>query len=95
MIGMDFTTFLILLVIAVVVAAVAHYAMGYYVVSGTGSFLSKVVIAWLGAWLGSPVLGHWFEAVSFGGVYLIPAILGSIAVVILAVDLAKTFGNKA
>lgn len=93
MIGIDFISFLILLIIAVVVAGLAHYAMEYYVVSGTGSFLSKVIIGWLGGWLGSPVFGYWFEALSYSAVYIIPAILGSAAAVILAVDLAKTFGT--
>lgn len=91
MIGMDFASFLILLVIAVVVAAILHFALGYYVTSGTASFLSKTVIAWLGAWLGSPVFGHWWDGVSYGSVYIVPAILGSLALLILVVDLAKTF----
>lgn len=91
MIGMDFSSFLTLLIIAVVVAGIAHYSMKYYVVSGFGSFLSKVVVAWLGAWLGSPVFGHWFGSVMYGSVYIIPAILGAIATVVLAVDMAKTF----
>lgn len=94
MLGMDFVSFLILLVIGVIVAAVAHYAAGYYVVAGVGSFLSKVVIGWLGAWLGSPVFGHWFAGLSYGDVYFIPAILGSIALVIVVVDVARTFGGS-
>lgn len=94
MIGMDFGSFIILLIIGAVVAAVAHYAAGYYVVGGVGSFLSKVVIGWLGAWLGTPVFGHWFAGVSYGDIYLIPAILGSIALVILVVDVARTFGGR-
>jgi len=95
MIGMDFVSFLILFVIAVVIAAIAHYGMQYYVVSGFGSFLSKVVVAWIGAWLGSPVLGHWFSGVVYENVYIIPAILGAIGILVLAVDMAKTFGGEA
>lgn len=94
MLGMDFVSFVILLVIGVVVAAVAHYAAGYYVVGGLGSFLSKVVIGWLGAWLGTPVFGRWFEGLNYGDIYLIPAILGSIALVILVVDVARTFTGR-
>jgi uncharacterized membrane protein YeaQ/YmgE (transglycosylase-associated protein family) len=93
MIGMDFVSFIILFAIAVVIAAIAHYGMQYYVVSGFGSYLSKVVVAWVGAWLGSPVLGHWFDGVAYGNVYYIPAILGAIALTVLAVDMAKTFGG--
>jgi uncharacterized membrane protein YeaQ/YmgE (transglycosylase-associated protein family) len=33
----------------------------------------------VGAWLGSPVLGHWFDPVKLAGIYLIPALLGAFA----------------
>ncbi len=90
MIGMDFTSFLILLVISVVVSSVLHYVLKFYVVPGQESFYGKVVIGWLGAWLGSPVLGHWFESLSYDQVYYIPAILGSLASLVLAVDVIKS-----
>jgi uncharacterized membrane protein YeaQ/YmgE (transglycosylase-associated protein family) len=95
MIGMDFISFLILLVIAVVVSAILHFALGYYVVPGLTSYFGKVVVGWIGAWLGSPVLGHWWEGLNRGEVYFIPAILGSLALVVLAVDIVKTFGVSA
>lgn len=91
MIGMDFLSFLTLLIIAAVVAGIAHYGLNYYVKSSLDSFFSKVIIAWLGGWLGSPVFGQWFDPLVYQGVYIIPAILGAIAAIILAVDLARTF----
>lgn len=91
MLDMDFVSFIILLAIAVVVAAIVHYGFKYYAVGGFGSFLSKVVVAWVGGWIGSPVLGHWFGGVNFRNVYIVPAILGSIALTVLAVDAARTF----
>jgi uncharacterized membrane protein YeaQ/YmgE (transglycosylase-associated protein family) len=90
MIGLDFAGFLILLVISVVVSAILHYGLGYYVTAGHSSFLSKVVIGWLGAWLGSPVLGYWWEGLNYGKVYYVPAILGSLALLVFAVDFVKT-----
>ena len=69
MIGMDLLSFLILLVIGIVVAAILHYGFRFYVIPGTSSFLGKVVIGWLGAWL------------------------GSLAFVLLAVDVAKSVGS--
>jgi hypothetical protein len=42
---MDFISFIILLVIAVVVSWVLHYPLKYYVTAGVWSFVSKVVIA--------------------------------------------------
>ncbi|NIM47979.1 MAG: hypothetical protein GTO22_01740 [Gemmatimonadales bacterium] len=96
MTGMDFISFLILLVISVVVSAILHFGLRYYVIPGVASYCSKVVIGWLGAWLGSPVLGHWFGALRYAPegqqyqLYFIPAILGSLALVVLVVDVVKT-----
>ena len=90
MIGMDLLSFLILLVIGIVVAAILHYGFRFYVISGRSSFLCKVVIGWLGAWLGSPVFGHWLEGLRYESVYYIPAVLGSLALVLLAVDMGKS-----
>ncbi len=93
MIGMDFISFLILLVISVVVSAILHYGFEYYVTPGLWSFCSKVVVGWIGAWLGSPVLGYWphqFPWLHHGEVWFVPAILGSAALLLVAVDLAKT-----
>ena len=93
MIGMDFVSFVILLVISVVVSAVLHYGLKYYVTPGYAALCGKIIIGWLGAWLGSPVLGHWFEGLNYGHVYYIPAILGSLALLVLAVDLLKSCGS--
>ena len=60
MIGMDFLSFLILLVISAIVSWFLHFVCKYYIVPGWGSYVSKVIIGWVGAWLGSPVLGHWW-----------------------------------
>ena len=90
MIGMDFVSFLVLLIISVVLAAILHYGLKFYIVPGTASFLSKVVIGWIGAWFGSPVFGHWWEPLNCNQVYIIPAILGALAILVLAVDGVKT-----
>ena len=92
MIGMHFTSFLILLIISVGVSGILHYGLKYYVTPGFWSFCSKVVLGWIGAWLGSPVLGYWphrFPFLQFEDIWLIPAILGSLGVLVVAVDLAK------
>lgn len=81
MIGMGFVEFLILLVISVVVSLILFSIPRFPVEKGRLEFLSMVIIGWLGAWLGSPVLGHWF--VSYKSVYIIPAILGSFGAIIL------------
>ena len=90
MIGMSFISFLILLVVSAVVSAVLHYVFKYYVRPGLNSFFSKVILGWIGAWLGSPVFGHWFPGVQCQEVYIIPAILGSLAFLIIMIDLVKS-----
>jgi uncharacterized membrane protein YeaQ/YmgE (transglycosylase-associated protein family) len=77
MIGMHFWAFLVLLVAAVIAAVVLHYLICYRFIEGLDGFLGKVMAGWVGAWLGSPVLGHWFEPVKLAGIYLIPALLGA------------------
>ena|SRR5713101_1564486 len=92
MIGMDFISFLILLVISVVVSGILHYGFNYYVTPGFWSFCSKVAVGWIGAWLGSPVLGNWPHRLPFlnhAEIWFIPAILGSLGTLIVAIDLAK------
>lgn len=91
MIGMSFLSFLLLLVIGVVVAGVVHYAFHYRFLEGLDGVFAKTAVAWLGAWLGSPVLGHWGYA--FENVYLIPAIAGSITAVMLNVVVWKAMGK--
>lgn len=90
MIGMNFVSFIILLVISIVVSAVLHFVFKYYVRPGWNSFFSKVIFGWIGAWLGSPVLGYWFECVNYEKVYIIPAFLGSLAFLILTIDFFKS-----
>jgi uncharacterized membrane protein YeaQ/YmgE (transglycosylase-associated protein family) len=91
MIGMTFIGFLILLTISVLVSAVLHYGCRYYVMPGAWSFGSKVVVGWIGAWLGSPVFGYWPHQIpnlQHGNIWFIPAILGALALIIVAVDIS-------
>ena len=90
MIGMNFISFLILLGISIVVSAVLHYVLKFYIRSGIVSFVSKVIFGWIGAWLGSPVFGNWFGGLVYEKIYIIPAILGSFALLIIMVDLVLT-----
>jgi uncharacterized membrane protein YeaQ/YmgE (transglycosylase-associated protein family) len=87
MIGMGFGSFLTLLILGLIGAAVLHYAFRYRMLSGLDGFLAKWVVGWIAAWLGSPVLGHW--AFQIAGVYIIPAIIGAFAGAFLAVATLK------
>ncbi|MFB3059784.1 MAG: hypothetical protein ACE10C_00255 [Candidatus Binatia bacterium] len=88
---MDFISFLILLVISMVVSAIMHFGMNYYVTAGLSSYFSKVVIGWVGAYWGMRMLGAWWEGLNYGQVYFIPAILGSLALLIFMVDFVRTW----
>jgi uncharacterized membrane protein YeaQ/YmgE (transglycosylase-associated protein family) len=90
MTGIGFISFIILLVISVVVSAVLHFGFKYYARPGFNSFISKVIFGWIGAWLGSPIFGHWFGGVKYEEVYIIPAILGCLSLLIIMVDLLKS-----
>jgi uncharacterized membrane protein YeaQ/YmgE (transglycosylase-associated protein family) len=88
---MGFINFLILLIISVAVSTILHYHFKYYVTPGIWSFCSKVAVGWIGAWLGSPIFGHWpsrIPSLHYQDVWYIPAILGALALIIVAVDVA-------
>ena len=90
MIGMDVISFLILLGISIVVSAVLHYVFKFYLRPSLESFISKVFFGWVGAWLGTPVFGNWFEGVNYEKIYIIPAILGCLVFLILITDCVKS-----
>ncbi len=79
MIGMSFASFVLLTVIGGVVACVYHFGFRYRLLGGAAAIFGKLVIGWIGAWLGSPVLGHWWWKVE--NIYVVPAILGAIAAI--------------
>ena len=93
MIGMHFWAFLVLLVAGAIAAAVVHYVARYRLLEGFDGFLGKVIAGWVGAWLGSPILGHWFGRVKIANIYLIPALLGAFAGAFAIVATAKAMAK--
>lgn len=91
---MDFTSFAVLLVISVVVSAVLHYGLKYYVNEDRWSFIAKVTWGYLGALLAPHLLGDWIDAAVVGDVHIIPAIVGAAAIVILGTDLIKSLNSS-
>lgn len=81
--GMDFLSFLVLLGISVVVAA----AKIVISLAGPGrdplEFFADLTVAWLGGWLGSPVFGFWFSDLRYQQIFIVPAVLGAAAAVVL------------
>ena len=73
LIGMGFFPFLWLAIVAVVVSLLMYFLLQVRLMGGPAM---NIGVGWIGAWLGSPVLGYWFEVLSAHGVYFIPAVLG-------------------
>jgi uncharacterized membrane protein YeaQ/YmgE (transglycosylase-associated protein family) len=98
MIGMNFTSFLVVLVAGLVAAVVIHYVARYRFLEGFDGFLGKCMAGWAGGWLGSPILGYWFEKAKIGNIYLVPALIGAFAgafiVPATAKALAKIFAGR-
>ncbi len=93
---MAFPQFLILLVISGVVSAILHYGFSYYVVAGTKSFFGKIVIGYVGALVAGTLIGNWelVPGLTIASVPLIPAILGSLGMVVFAVDITATLRGQ-
>lgn len=93
MFGMNFLPFFVLFLIGAAVAGTYHNIIRYRFLEGNDALVGKWIVGWLGAWLGSPVFGHWFWKIE--NVYVLPAILGAIATVHLTVLTAKSFAKIA
>lgn len=94
MIGDGFLPFLVLVVASFIAAVVIHYLIGYRCLKGFDGFLGQWITGWIGAWLGSPVLGHWFEHVQLAGIYLIPAVLGAFVGAFIATAAVNALGQE-
>jgi uncharacterized membrane protein YeaQ/YmgE (transglycosylase-associated protein family) len=79
LIGMAFSSFLVLLTLSAVAAAMVHWGFRYRLFKGIDGFIGQWIVAWLGAWLGPTVLGHWFDSAVLSNIYVIPALIGAFA----------------
>jgi uncharacterized membrane protein YeaQ/YmgE (transglycosylase-associated protein family) len=93
MIGENFTAFLVLLVLGLIAAVVIHYLIGYRCLKGFDGFLGQWFTGWLGAWLGTPVLGHWLAHFQLAGICLIPGLIGAFAGAFIATAASKVIRN--
>ena len=79
LIGMSFPSFLVLLIVSAIAAAILHWGFRFRLFDGWDGYLGQWMVAWIGAWLGPSVLGYWFDAVMLAKIYLIPAFIGGVA----------------
>jgi len=93
MLGMSLLSFLVLTLIGAVVAVAYRHVIRYQFLEGNDALIGKLIIGWFGAWLGSPILGHWFWKAE--NVYIVPAILGAMAAIHLTVLTGKALAKLA
>ena len=93
MIGMGFAAFLTLFVISFIAAIVMHSGIRYRFLGGVDGFFSKWIVGWLGAWIASPVLGHWFAGFAIGSQYIIPAFLGAFSAAFMTTAVCKALAR--
>jgi uncharacterized membrane protein YeaQ/YmgE (transglycosylase-associated protein family) len=90
MIGITFSAFITLLVLGFISAVVLHAFIGYRVLAGFDGFLAKWATGWIGAWLGSSVVGHW--GVYAANVYIIPALVAAFVAPFLLTASVRSLG---
>lgn len=93
MLGMSLLSFVVLTLIGAIVAVAYHYILRYRFLEEIDAVFGKIIVGWFGAWLGSAVFGHWLWRIE--NVYVVPAILGAIALVHLAVLMGKALAKMA
>ncbi len=93
MLGMSLLSFLVLTLIGAVIAVAYHHVLRYRFLDGNDALIGKLIVGWFGAWLASPVFGHWLWKVE--NVYIVPAILGAIAAIHLTVLAGKALAKLA
>jgi uncharacterized membrane protein YeaQ/YmgE (transglycosylase-associated protein family) len=76
MIGMSFLACIVLIVISIVISAILFYVLKIRIGEGIKGFIAEIFVGWVGAWLGW-IWGHWWF--KFWDVYIVPAIIGSVA----------------
>jgi uncharacterized membrane protein YeaQ/YmgE (transglycosylase-associated protein family) len=84
MLGMGFTGFATLLILGALGSFTLHFLLRYRALAGPEGFVSAWIVGWFGAWLGSPVLGHWGPHIA--ALYILPALLGAFGAPFLAVS---------
>ena len=93
LIGMPFPPFLVLLVLSAIAAGIVHWGFRYRLFDGWDGYVGQWMVAWVGAWLGPAVLGHWFDSVMLWDIYVIPALLGAFAGVLAGTINAKVIAG--
>ena len=94
MLGMSLFSFLILTFIGAAVAVAYHLVIQYRFLDSNDALVGKLIIGWMGAWLGSPVLGHWLWKTENVFIAILGAIIAIQMTVLTGKALAKLAGMR-
>jgi uncharacterized membrane protein YeaQ/YmgE (transglycosylase-associated protein family) len=89
MIGMTFASFVALLVIGAVCALFLDGILRPRFLGKGQDYLCQLIVGWLGAWIGSAVVGHWGGMIPTTNIYLLPGIVSSLAAIYLLIELVR------
>src|SRR5262249_45005692 len=78
---MSFASFVTLFVIGAVCALCVYGMTKMEMLRAPEGYLLDLIAGWIGAWIGTPVVGHWSWMVTETNVYLVPAVVGSLAAI--------------
>jgi uncharacterized membrane protein YeaQ/YmgE (transglycosylase-associated protein family) len=93
MLGMSLLSFVVLTLLGAIVAVAYHYVIRSRFLEDSDAVFGKLIVGWVGAWLGSAVFGHWLWRIE--NVYVVPAILGAIVAVQLIILTGKALAKFA
>lgn len=88
---MDLVSFVILAVIGIVVSLIMYYVANVKLAEEGWGVIYEILIGYLGALWGAKLFGTWLPV---AGLAIIPAILGSFALIVIAAHSSQLFCKK-
>jgi hypothetical protein len=89
MIGMTFSSFLALLVIGAACALSLRGILKPRPLGLGNGYIGQLIVGWLGAWIGSAVVGHWGWIIPATNVYMVPTVISSLAAIYALIESVK------
>jgi len=86
MLNLGLESVLTLLAVAVAVSFIWYYL---FKIKLPGGYFATLIVAWLGAWVGTPIMGTLVERLVYANIGIVPAVLTSLAAILLANNCAK------
>lgn len=90
-ISMDLVSFVVLAIIAIVVSLIMYYGATVKLAEGGWGVIYEILIGYVGALWGAKMFGTWLPV---AGLAIIPAILGSFTLIVIAAHSSQLFSKK-